>query len=94
MRDQRSASDGGGVVRKFAIAAIMLLAACGQKPPVRIPVAVTCIDPADVPEPVPLAGTLPTDARAAADILGSIVLQLRANERVYRALLDACRLPG
>ncbi len=81
-------------MRKLVLAACVLLAACAQKPPVRIPVAVACVRSSDIPDPVPPAGTLPSDARSAADILASIVLQLRANERVYRALLEGCRLPA
>ncbi|HET9427093.1 MAG TPA: hypothetical protein VFO69_01915 [Allosphingosinicella sp.] len=57
---------------------------------VEIPVARPCIAAADVPPSVPPAGRLPDDARHAADLLGAVILQLRANERLLRALIAPC----
>ena len=76
----------------FAVlAALLALAACRQPPAeLEIPVARPCIDSADVPAPVSPAGPLPDDARQAADLLGAVILQLRANERILRALIAPC----
>ena len=74
-----------------SLAGLLALAACRQPPAeLEIPVARPCVDSADVPAPVPPAGPLPADARQAADQLGAIILQLRANERVLRALIAPC----
>lgn len=74
-----------------ALASLVALAACRQPPAeLEIPVARPCVDAADVPAPVPPAGPLRADARQAADLLGAVILQLRANERVLRALIAAC----
>ena len=81
------------MTKRIALAATLALAAsaCRHAPAeVEIPVARPCIAAADVPAPVPPAGPLPADARQAADLLGAVVLQLRANERVFRALIAPC----
>ena len=79
-------------MRRAAILLLLwTLAACQHRPGERpIPVASPCIRAADLPAPVPPAGRLPEDARQAADLLGALVLQLRANERLLRALIAAC----
>lgn len=70
---------------------LLLLAGCQHRPAeIQIPVAQPCIDAAEVPPKVPPAGPLPDDARQAADLLGAVILQLRANERVLRALVAPC----
>jgi hypothetical protein len=74
-----------------ALILVLLLSGCASGPKiVKVPVAVACVDASQIPAEVPPAGTLPSDARASADILGSIVLALRANEREMRALLKGC----
>ena len=79
-------------MRKMTFA-LLLLAGCQHGPAeIAIPVARPCIDAAAVPSPVPPAGPLPADARQAADLLGAVILQLRANERVLRALIEPCTL--
>jgi hypothetical protein len=73
------------------IAFSLTAAACSHSPPERlVPVSQACIAAEDVPPAVPAAGRLPDDARQAADLLGAIVLQLRSNERVLRALIGPC----
>ena len=82
-------------MRRPVFAALLLLAAtgCAHGPaPVDLPVATPCIDRADVPPAVPPVGALPDDARQAADRLGAVVLLLRANERLLRALVAPCAL--
>ncbi len=76
-----------------ALALLLLLGpgACRHGPSeVEIPVAVPCVKAVDVPAPVPPAGRLPADARQAADLLAAVVIQLRANERLLRAMIAAC----
>jgi len=79
-------------VRMASCLAVSLLSGCGKSVPmvVRIPVAVACVEPGDIPPPVPMVGPIPDDARAAADILGAKVLELRATDRSLRALLGGC----
>jgi hypothetical protein len=72
----------------FVGAACLLLNACGQPEPIRIPVP--CVEQEQIPPEVPPVGRLPDDARQAADILGVTVLGLRANERIMRGLLRGC----
>ena len=76
------------------LALTLLLGGCsgGLRLPseVRVPVSQPCIRAADVPAAVPPAGPLPEDARLAADLLASVVLELRRNERVLRALVMPC----
>ena len=76
----------------LAILATCLLCACGThgRVPVRMPVPVACVAREDIPPEVGVAGTLPTDARAAADILAGKVLELRATDRILRLLVDGC----
>jgi len=83
-------------VRRAAVVLLLCtLAACQHRPGTRtIPVASPCIRAADLPAPVPPAGRLPDDARQAADLLAALVLQLRANERLLRALIAACTFDG
>ena len=72
---------------------LLALAACQHRPSEReIAVAAPCIRAADLPAPVPAAGPLPDDARQASDLLGAVVLKLRANERILRALIAPCTL--
>ena len=77
--------------RATIVVLLCAVAACQHRPGARpVPVASPCIRTADLPAPVPPAGRLPGDARQAADLLGALVLQLRANERLLRALIAAC----
>ena len=84
--------------KMVGVAGAITLAACSHTEPavrveiqrVEVPVPIRCIDPQDVPAPVPPVGTLPSDARNAADILAAAVLQLRAADRELRALIQGC----
>lgn len=78
-------------MKRLLFAPLILLAACGPKPPleVRIPVPVRCVTPEQIPGSPP-SPTIPDDARQAADILAAHALVLRAIERTMRALLTAC----
>ena len=76
---------------KLVAIAVLGLAACTHGPrEVRVPLAVPCLDPRDVPVEVAPAGLLPSDARAAADLLAAKVLELRGTDRELRALLRGC----
>ena len=82
---------------RYAVIVLLLwaLAACQHRPGERqIPVSSPCIRAADLPAPVRPAGRLPDDARQASDLLGALVLQLRANERLLRALIAGCTFDG
>lgn len=78
------------VLARIALAALILAGCASTTPTALVPVSQPCINASDVPAPVPPAGPLPEDARQSADLLGAVVLQLRANERVLRALITAC----
>ena len=75
---------------------LLLLSACATPAPrvetvsVNIPVPVRCVDPASVPAEPAKTGTLPADARAAADTLGAKVLELRGWGRELLALIGPC----
>lgn len=75
----------------FVLAAL-LLAGCTHSGPreVSVPVREACVDRQDVPPETPPAGTLPEDARQAADLLGAVVLTLRGEVRILRALIEPC----
>lgn len=76
-------------MRLIAILPLILLAACQPKV-IRVPVSSPCIKAEDVPQEVPPAGKLPEDARRAADLLGSIVSELRRTDKELRALIRPC----
>jgi hypothetical protein len=78
-------------VRRAAFALILLAGGCQHRPrAIEIPVAIPCIRAGEVPPPVPPAGPLPADSGQAADRLAAIILRLRANERILRALIAPC----
>ena len=78
-------------MRAWLLLLLLGVGACRHGPgAIEIPVALPCIEATRVPPPVPPAGDLPADARQAADLLGAVVLQLRANERLLRALIAPC----
>jgi hypothetical protein len=58
---------------------------------VRVPVAVRCVDPADVPaEPAQVGSRLSGQAAHDADLLASSAIQLRQWGRELRALITPC----
>ena len=78
-------------MKKVALVGLLLLGACAHTPrEVRVPVAVPCVDAADIPPEVPPTGALPEDVRIAADLLGAKVLELRGTDRELRGLLRGC----
>lgn len=78
--------------RAIIIAAALLGGCAGRQEPqiVRVPVPVRCVQAADIPAPVPPLGTLPADARNAADLLAATLREVRNVERELRAMLIAC----
>jgi len=81
----------------LAVVSALCLAACAAKPLPHVqtqyvdrPVAVACIDKADLPaEPAPI-GALPGDARQAADLLAAKVMDYKAGWREWLALAGPC----
>lgn len=75
-----------------ALSPLLMAGMCGSREPpaVEIPVRVPCVNGADMPPETPPAGELPSDARQASDLLGSVVLQLRGEVRTLRALIGPC----
>jgi len=75
---------------------LLLLSACAtpavrvETPVVQVPVPVACVDPSKVPAEPAKTGALPSDARAAADMLGAKVLELRGYGRELIALIRPC----
>jgi len=84
-------------MRRYHLLALFTLTACSTPPVphvqiqrVPIPTPVACIDKADLPaEPAPI-GTLPGDARQAADLLASKVMDYKAGWREWLALAGPC----
>lgn len=76
----------------LALAPALMAGMCGSREPpvVRVPVPVSCLDRAQFPAEVPPVGPLPRDARQASDILAATVIELRSNDRVWRALAIGC----
>lgn len=73
------------------IVAAFALAGCSRERPVtQVPVPVPCVNQSDVPPETPPLGTIPNDARQAADALGAHALRLRGENRILRAILGAC----
>jgi hypothetical protein len=55
-----------------------------------VPVVVACVDQKLIPAEPALIGTPPKDARQAADLLGSVDLQLRHYGHQLMALINPC----
>ena len=84
-------------MRRLAILALGALSACATTPAIRVqtvevlkPVITPCVKKAQIPAEPAAAGSLPPDARQAADLLGAKVLELRGYGRKLSALLSAC----
>ncbi len=79
--------------------ALLLLAGCTSTPAVKVetvtvkvPTPVSCVHRADLPQEPPSIGIIPPDARQAADLLGSKVMELRGWGHKQAALLLACTI--
>lgn len=78
-------------MKYLCFGALLLLAACANKPPVSIvPVATSCVT-GDLPaEPPKVSGELTGDAGRDAGIIAGSALTLRAWGRTLYRMLEAC----
>lgn len=73
------------------IVACFALAGCsGRGGPVLVPTPVQCLRPEQVPAETPPLGTVPNDARQAADAIAAKLLEVRGENRILRGLISAC----
>ena len=82
---------------KRIVIMLLGLSACASNPAIKVqtvevlkPVPVSCVKRADIPAEPAATGPHPPDARQAADLLGSKVLELRSWGHRQAALLQAC----
>jgi hypothetical protein len=55
-----------------------------------VPTPVPCIRAGQVPAETPPLGTIPNDARQAADAIAAKLLEVRGENRILRGLISAC----